>query len=266
MGAEQQETPRHSVSVAGVILDASATQVLLIQRRDNNRWEPPGGVLELDETIEDGLRREIKEETGIDIAVDQLTGAYKNMDRGIVALVFRCTALSEPVSSTATPESERDRLAATVEHVVERNSWASSPAARATMRANRGRDTGPELALRRALHARGWRYFVNRRPVRTVRRTADIVFPGARLAVFVDGCFWHGCPDHHTVAKTNADFWAAKVIRNRERDAETDRLLTECGWTVLRVWEHVQVEEAAVVVEQALSHAHRGAVTNRRTK
>src|SRR5690348_16964701 len=106
------------------------------------------------------------------------------------------------------------------------------------MRANRGRDTGPELALRRALHSRGLRYFVNRRPVKTIRRTADIVFPGARVAVFVDGCFWHGCPDHHTAAKANADFWAAKVLGNRARDAETDRLLTDSGWTVLRVWEH----------------------------
>ena len=70
------------------------------------------------------------------------------------------------------------------------------------MVANRGRDTGPELALRRVLHARGLRYYVNRRPLPTVRRTADIVFPRARLAVFIDGCFWHGCPDHHSTAKT----------------------------------------------------------------
>jgi len=88
------------VSVAGVILDATASHVLLIQRRDNGRWEPPGGVLELDETIEDGLRREIKEETGIDITVDTLTGVYKNVCRGIVALVFRCVALTDSLSST----------------------------------------------------------------------------------------------------------------------------------------------------------------------
>ncbi len=101
MGAEQQEIPRHSVSVAGVILDDSSSQVLLIQRRDNGHWEPPGGVLELDETIEDGLRREIKEETGLDITVDQLTGVYKNMSRGIVALVFRCAPRTESLSSTS---------------------------------------------------------------------------------------------------------------------------------------------------------------------
>lgn len=120
------------------------------------------------------------------------------------------------------------------------------------MRGNRGRDTGPELALRRALHARGLRYFVNRRPVPTIRRTADLVFPTARLAVFVDGCFWHGCPTHHVAAKANAEFWAEKVRRTRERDAETDLQLAEEGWTVLRIWEHVAVEQAADLVHEAV--------------
>ena len=83
------ETPRHSVSVSGVIPDDHG-RVLLIRRRDNQRWEPPGGVLELGETIHDGLRREIHEETGLDIEPDALTGVYKNMPRGIIALVFRC--------------------------------------------------------------------------------------------------------------------------------------------------------------------------------
>lgn len=100
MEARPQDTPQHSVSVAGVILDATASHVVLIQRRDNGRWEPPGGVLELEEAIEDGLRREIKEETGADITVDTLTGVYKNMSRGIIALVFRCSALTEPLPST----------------------------------------------------------------------------------------------------------------------------------------------------------------------
>ncbi len=84
-------TPRHSVSVAAVITDEHG-RALLIQRRDNERWEPPGGVLELGESIHDGLRREIREETGLDVEPDALTGVYKNMTRGIVALVFRCTA------------------------------------------------------------------------------------------------------------------------------------------------------------------------------
>ena len=81
--------PRHSVSVSGVITDDHG-RALLIQRRDNHHWEPPGGVLELDEAIEDGLRREVREETGLDIEPDTLTGVYKNMNRGIIALVFRC--------------------------------------------------------------------------------------------------------------------------------------------------------------------------------
>lgn len=121
------------------------------------------------------------------------------------------------------------------------------------MRGNRGRDTGPELALRRAVHGRGLRYFVNRRPLKDVRRTADLVFPAARVAVFVDGCFWHGCPDHHVAAKANADFWAEKVKQNRARDGETDRLLAEAGWATLRIWEHVPIDVAADLVVETVN-------------
>lgn len=98
---EPIQTPRHSVSVAGVILDDDASHVLLVKRRDNGRWEPPGGVLELDETIEAGLRREIREETGVEVEVGPLTGVYKNMARGIVALVYSCRAKSKPSRQTA---------------------------------------------------------------------------------------------------------------------------------------------------------------------
>jgi DNA mismatch endonuclease (patch repair protein) len=113
------------------------------------------------------------------------------------------------------------------------------------MRSNKRRDTGPELAVRRAVHALGLRYYVDRRPLPGLRRTADLLFPRVKIAVFVDGCFWHGCPVHHTVARTNADFWADKVRRNRERDADTDRRLNEAGWRVVRVWEHEPPAEAA---------------------
>lgn len=99
------DTPRHSVSVAAAIFDDSGENVLLIKRRDNGRWEPPGGVLELGETIEDGLRREVREETGSDVEVGALTGVYKNMTRGIVALVFRCQLLTDPRNETSEARS-----------------------------------------------------------------------------------------------------------------------------------------------------------------
>lgn len=92
-------TAKHSVSVAGVVIDAD--HVLLIQRRDNDRWEPPGGVLELDESIPDGLRREICEETGATVDVQELTGVYKNVPLHVVALVFRCTLLTPPRETSA---------------------------------------------------------------------------------------------------------------------------------------------------------------------
>lgn len=118
------------------------------------------------------------------------------------------------------------------------------------MRSNKGRDTRPELALRRAVHAQGLRYRVSVRPLPKTRRTADMVFTRTKVAVFMDGCFWHGCPDHHTLAATNTGFWAEKVRRTRERDAETDRLLHQAGWLVIRVWEHEDPDAAAVLVAE----------------
>jgi DNA mismatch endonuclease (patch repair protein) len=120
------------------------------------------------------------------------------------------------------------------------------------MQANKGRDTKPELALRSAAHALGLRYRVSTRPLPAIRRTADMVFTRARVAVFMDGCFWHGCPEHHTKSATNAAYWAEKVRRNRERDAETDRLLTEAGWRVIRIWEHEDPCQAAVRVAEEI--------------
>ncbi|WP_430791883.1 very short patch repair endonuclease [Actinoplanes sp. G11-F43] len=136
-------------------------------------------------------------------------------------------------------------------------SWASSAGVRRSMQANTGRDTKPELALRRAVHARGLRYFVNRRPIKAVRRTADLLFPRIRLAVFLDGCFWHGCPEHHTIAKTNAAFWAEKVATNRRRDINTNDHLAGAGWTVLRVWEHEPIDEAADKIAETVSALRR---------
>ena len=128
---------------------------------------------------------------------------------------------------------------------VERPTKASSEGVRKSMQSNKGRDTKPELALRKAAHALGLRYRVSVRPITEVRRTADLVFSKAKVAVFMDGCFWHGCPQHHTKSATNAEYWAEKLRRNRERDEETDRLLAEAGWRVLRIWEHEEPSEAA---------------------
>ncbi|MGW4030445.1 very short patch repair endonuclease [Streptomyces sp. NPDC004838] len=127
-------------------------------------------------------------------------------------------------------------------------SWASSPAVRASMRSNRSRDTKPELALRRAVHARGMRYRVAVRPLPKVRRTADLVFSKLKVAVFLDGCFWHGCPDHHSKPAANAGYWSEKVRRNRERDAETDQMLRDAGWIPIRIWEHEDPSVAADLI------------------
>lgn len=100
------------------------------------------------------------------------------------------------------------------------------------------RDTAPELALRRELHARGRRFFVDRRISGRTRARADLVFPRARVAVFVDGCFWHWCEEHAHLPKANAELWRAKLLANRQRDASHDAVLRSEGWAVIRVWEH----------------------------
>lgn len=124
---------------------------------------------------------------------------------------------------------------------VGRSSWASSPATRKVMQGNRAKDTAPELALRHELFRRGLRYRVHRRPFPSLRRTADVIFVRRKIAIFVDGCFWHGCPDHWKLPKSNAPYWESKVVANRSRDLETDQELKREGWTVVRVWEHEDV-------------------------
>lgn len=127
--------------------------------------------------------------------------------------------------------------------------WASSETVRKTMQGNRGRDTKAELAVRRLVHARGLRYRVNARPEQDLRRTADLLFTRVRVAVFIDGCYWHGCPDHFSMPATNLDYWRSKIGRNRLRDVETTALLEGRGWTVLRFWEH---EEPALVANSII--------------
>jgi DNA mismatch endonuclease (patch repair protein) len=119
------------------------------------------------------------------------------------------------------------------------------------MRANRRANTGPERRLRSALHQSGLRFrALVRVPVdRGVQ--VDIVFPRARLAVFVDGCYWHACPTHFRMPATNREYWAQKVARNQERDQRDDARLRECGWSVLRIWEHEALDDAVARVAAA---------------
>ena len=129
----------------------------------------------------------------------------------------------------------------------------------------RRRDTKPEWLLRRALHARGWRYFVDR-PVRGVSRCRpDLLFPRLLVAVFVDGCFWHFCPPHTHLPRANAAYWQAKLLTNRQRDARHDAELTRAGWRVVRVWEHDPVDVALATVEAVLVAAATGATRRRQS-
>lgn len=115
------------------------------------------------------------------------------------------------------------------------------------------RDTGIEVALRRELHRRGLRYRVHQTvPALGRRRPIDIVFRGSRVAVFVDGCFWHSCPEHGTLPSSNRSWWQGKLALNRARDADADMRLRNDGWVVVRVWEHEDPVEAATRVERAV--------------
>lgn len=136
----------------------------------------------------------------------------------------------------------------------------SSPEASRRMARVRQRGTDVEIELRRALHALGLRYRLQVPLSRKPRRVADIVFIGARVAVFVDGCFWHGCPLHATWPKENAGFWRAKIEANRTRDADTTRRLRELGWEVIRVWSHDDpVEAARLIYDRVLERKGRAA-------
>lgn len=123
---------------------------------------------------------------------------------------------------------------------------------RARMRRQRRRDTAPEIAVRKKLHAQGLRYFVDRAVLPGSRRRADIVFPRKRVAVFVDGCFWHGCPRHATIPQNNRDWWMEKIAANQRRDRDTDSRLVDAGWTVIRIWEHEDPADAATRVARAV--------------
>lgn len=129
---------------------------------------------------------------------------------------------------------------------------ASSDDVRRRMERQRGRDTQPELALRKRLWAKGLRYRVDYKVLPALRRRADLAFLGPRVAVFVDGCFWHRCPEHGTTPHANREWWEEKLGKNVERDLDTMARLEAEGWAVVRVWEHEAPAEAAIRVEQAV--------------
>ncbi|WP_327663160.1 MULTISPECIES: very short patch repair endonuclease [unclassified Streptomyces] len=127
----------------------------------------------------------------------------------------------------------------------------SSSAVSARMSRQGSRDTTPEVAVRRLLHAAGLRYRLNVPVPGMPRRTIDITFGKDKIAVFMDGCFWHGCPKHATSPKANAEWWRTKLDKNMTRDLETTRHLEEEGWTVLRFWEHEDPADVARAIADA---------------
>lgn len=135
----------------------------------------------------------------------------------------------------------------------------SSPSVSARFKAQREKDTRPELLVRRALHRRGLRYRLHRRPLEHLRRTVDIVFLTPKVAVDVRGCFWHSCPEHRSMPQSNASWWAEKLDRNVKRDCETVSELESAGWTVVVVWEHDDPEAVADQIAALVRgrHVHR---------
>lgn len=129
----------------------------------------------------------------------------------------------------------------------------TSATASVIMRANPPMNTGPEVRVRSALHRAGFRFRKNRAVAAGgIRARPDVVFPAARVAVFVDGCFWHRCPEHGTSPRSNDDYWTPKLARNVERDQRIDEALSASGWTVIRVWEHEPPAEAATRIATAV--------------
>ncbi|MBB4893841.1 DNA mismatch endonuclease (patch repair protein) [Streptomyces olivoverticillatus] len=139
-----------------------------------------------------------------------------------------------------------------IEWTAPEGSWASSAARRRNMQAIRSRDTKPEQLIRRLVHAQGLRYRLHARPLPGLRRTADLVFRPVKVAVFIDGCYWHGCPEHYVSPRTNPGYWSDKVARNMARDRDTDERLIEAGWLVLRFWEHESPDSCALSINTAV--------------
>jgi DNA mismatch endonuclease (patch repair protein) len=129
------------------------------------------------------------------------------------------------------------------------------PAVSRRFASTRGKDTQPELSVRRRLHQDGFRFRVHAAPVQGLRRSGDIVFPRLRVVVLIDGCFFHGCPLHYVSPKTRTPFWDEKISLNRTRDLETTRLFETEGWTVLRFWEHEDLDQVVGEIERVVTLA-----------
>jgi DNA mismatch endonuclease (patch repair protein) len=129
---------------------------------------------------------------------------------------------------------------------------ASSPAVRALMVGNRGKDTIPEQRVRSLLHRAGFRFRKHSSPLPGLRCEADIVFPREKVAVFIDGCFWHGCPEHGHIPKRNSSYWADKIARNVARDKRNTAALAEAGWLALRFWEHQEPSDVVADIRTRL--------------
>jgi DNA mismatch endonuclease (patch repair protein) len=127
---------------------------------------------------------------------------------------------------------------------------ASSPEVSLRMKKQRSADTGLEMRLRRDLYGRGLRYRLHTALVPGTRRKVDLAFNTARVAVFLDGCFWHACPEHGSTPAANGDWWSNKLAENAARDTDTNRRLNEAGWTVIRIWEHEDLRAAADRIER----------------
>lgn len=160
-------------------------------------------------------------------------------------------AVTSRRSSDASTASVIDRLALLAQRAARRDTTPSAEVSR-RMSLTVGRDNPRELHIRSALHTQGLRFRIHHAAVTGTRRTIDIAFPRTRLAVFCDGCFWHGCPIHFTTPKTNRDWWVAKIAANVARDRDTDARLTSDGWVALRVWGHVQMDEAVRIIRARL--------------
>jgi DNA mismatch endonuclease, patch repair protein len=135
-----------------------------------------------------------------------------------------------------------------------------TPSTRRRMKATKGRDNPFEKALRSSLFRKGFRYRVHAKLIQGSRRTVDIAFLRPRVAVFLDGCFWHGCSMHGTWPKRNAGFWRAKILENRARDEDTNRRLSAAGWTVLRFWQHEEIDTVVYRIAGTLQGKHAGVV------